>query len=143
MIRVFCGKVRKGMRIKFMASNAEHEALEVGYMKIKMTELDELSSGEVGYVVSGVKDIHDIKIGDTITESMNPTKHYHKGYKEINPFVFAGLYPTSASEYDSLKIALEKLRLSDSSLVFSQEVYVSLLYLHHSTLQEHLYVLLR
>jgi GTP-binding protein LepA len=126
MIRVFCGKVRKGMRIKFMASNAEHEALEVGCMKIKMTELDELSSGEVGYVVSGVKDIHDIKIGDTITESMNPTKYYHKGYKEINPFVFAGLYPTSASEYSSLKIALEKLRLSDSSLVFSQEVSVAL-----------------
>ncbi|GMO66931.1 MAG: translation elongation factor 4 [Endomicrobiia bacterium] len=126
MVRVFDGKVRKGMKIKFMASNAEHEALEVGYMKIKMTELDELSSGEVGYIVSGIKDIHDIKIGDTITESINPTKHHHEGYKEINPFVFAGLYPNSASEYDSLKIALEKLRLSDSSLVFSQEVSVAL-----------------
>ncbi|MDR1784512.1 MAG: translation elongation factor 4 [Endomicrobium sp.] len=126
IVRIFYGKVRKGMRIRFMASNVEHEVLEVGYMKIKMVESCELSSGEVGYIVSGIKDIHDIKIGDTITESINPTKHQHGGYKEINPFVFAGLYPNSASEYDSLKIALEKLRLSDSSLVFSQEVSVAL-----------------
>ncbi|MDR1400778.1 MAG: translation elongation factor 4 [Endomicrobium sp.] len=124
--RVFDGKVRKGMRIRFMASNVEHEVLEVGYMKIKMVESDELSSGEVGYVVSGIKNIRDIKIGDTITESINPTKHPHEGYKEINPFVFVGLYPNSVSEYNNLKVALGKLRLSDSSLVFYQEVSVAL-----------------
>jgi GTP-binding protein LepA len=95
-------------------------------MKIKMIEAAELSSGEVGYVVAGIKDIRDIKIGDTITETANPTKHPHEGYKEINPFVFAGLYPNSTSEYDNLKIALEKLKLSDASLVYFPETSVAL-----------------
>jgi GTP-binding protein LepA len=126
IIRVFDGKIRKGMKVRFTASNAEYEVLEVGYMKIKMIESDELSSGEVGYVIAGIKDIHDIKIGDTIVESANPTKHLHEGYKEINPFVFAGLYPNSTSEYDGLKTALEKLRLSDSSLVYFPETSVAL-----------------
>ncbi|MDR1942780.1 MAG: translation elongation factor 4 [Endomicrobium sp.] len=126
IIRVFDGKVRKGVKVRFMASGAEHEVLEVGYMKIKMIEASELSSGEVGYVVAGIKDIRDIKIGDTITESSNPTKHPHEGYKEINPFVFAGLYPNSTSEYDSLKTALEKLKLSDASIVYFPETSVAL-----------------
>ncbi|MDR1696432.1 MAG: translation elongation factor 4, partial [Endomicrobium sp.] len=126
IIRVFDGKIRKGMKVRFMASDAEYEVLETGYMRIKMTEAGELSSGEVGYVVAGIKDIHDIKIGDTITESSNPTKDPHPGYKEINPFVFAGLYPNSTSEYDGLKTALEKLRLSDSALVYSPETSVAL-----------------
>ncbi|MDR1662878.1 MAG: translation elongation factor 4 [Endomicrobium sp.] len=126
IIRVFDGKICKGMKVRFMASGAEHEVLEVGYMKIKMIEALELFSGEVGYVVAGIKDIRDIKIGDTVTESSNPTRHPHEGYKEINPFVFAGFYPNSASEYDSLKTALEKLKLSDASLVYSPETSVAL-----------------
>ncbi|MCA6069519.1 MAG: translation elongation factor 4 [Endomicrobium sp.] len=126
IIRVFDGRIRKNMKIKFVASDVEHEVLEVGYMKIKMVESDELSSGDVGYVIAGIKDIRDIKIGDTITESINPTKHPHEGYKEINPFVFAGLYPNSTSEYDGLKMALEKLKLSDSSLVYFPETSVAL-----------------
>lgn len=126
IIRVFEGKIKKGMNIRFMASNAEHEVLEVGYMKVKMVESEELSSGDVGYLVAGIKDIHDIKIGDTITETKNPTTHPHEGYKEINPFVFAGLYPFSTSDYDGLKNALEKLRLSDSSLVYFPETSVAL-----------------
>jgi GTP-binding protein LepA len=126
IIRVFDGIIRKGMKIRFMASEAEYEALEVGYMKITMVESGELASGDVGYVVAGIKDIGDIKIGDTITESINPTKHHHEGYKEINPFVFAGLYPNSTSEYDGLKMALEKLKLSDSSLVYFPETSVAL-----------------
>jgi GTP-binding protein LepA len=126
IIRVFEGKIHKGMKVTFVASDAEHEVLEVGYMKIKMFESDKIISGEVGYVVTGIKDIRDVKIGDTITESMNFTKHIHEGYKEINPFVFAGIYPNNASEYDSLKIALEKLKLSDSSFVYSPETSVAL-----------------
>jgi GTP-binding protein LepA len=126
IIRVFDGKIKKGMKVRFMASGAEYEVLEVGYMKIKMIEAPDLSSGEVGYVVAGIKDIKDIKIGDTITEISNPTKHPHEGYKEINPFVFAGLYPNSTSEYDNLKTALEKLKLSDASLVYFPETSVAL-----------------
>lgn len=126
IIRVFDGTIKKGMKIKFMASDVEYDVLEVGYMRIKPVEADKLSSGEVGYVVAGIKDIHDIKIGDTITDSANPTKHPHEGYKEIHPFVFAGLYPNSTSDYDALKSALEKLRLSDSSLVYFPETSVAL-----------------
>jgi GTP-binding protein LepA len=126
IIRIFDGKIRKGMKVKFMVSDVEHEVLEVGYMKIKMIESDELSSGEVGYMIAGIKNMHSIKIGDTITESTNPTKRPHKGYKEINPFVFAGLYPNSTSEYNSLKTALGKLKLSDSSLVYFPETSVAL-----------------
>jgi GTP-binding protein LepA len=126
IVRVFDGKIGKGMKIRFMASDAEYEVLEVGYMKIKPFESAQLLSGEVGYVVAGIKDIHDIKIGDTITESAKPTNRPHPGYKEIHPFVFAGLYPNSTSEYDGLKTALEKLRLSDSSLVYFPETSVAL-----------------
>jgi GTP-binding protein LepA len=126
IIRVFDGKIRKGMKVRFMASGVEYGVLEVGHMKIKMIESSELSSGEVGYVVVGIKDIRDIKIGDTITESLNPTRHPHEGYKEVNPFVFAGLYSNNTSEYDSLKIALEKLKLSDPSLIYFPETSVAL-----------------
>jgi GTP-binding protein LepA len=126
IIRVFDGVIKKGMKIKFMASDAEHEVLEVGYLKPKMVESDEISAGEVGYLVAGIKTIRDIKIGDTITELANPTTHPHAGYKEINPFVFAGLYPYSSSDYDGLKMALEKLQLSDSSLVYVPETSVAL-----------------
>jgi GTP-binding protein LepA len=126
IVRVFDGAIRKGMKIRFMAQEAKHEVLEVGYMKITMVECGELASGDVGYVVSGIKDIGDIKIGDTITDAINPTKRPHEGYREINPFVFAGLYPNAASEYDALKTALEKLKLSDSSLVYFPETSVAL-----------------
>lgn len=126
IIRVFDGLIKKGMKIRFMASGVEYEVIEVGYMKIRPVEAEGLSSGEVGYVVAGIKDIHDIKIGDTITDSSNPTKRPHPGYKEIHPFVFAGLYPNSTSDYDALKSALEKLRLSDSSLVYFPETSVAL-----------------
>jgi GTP-binding protein LepA len=126
IVRVFDGNLYKGMKIRFMASGSEHDVVEVGYMKIKMMEAPKLSSGEVGYVVAGIKDISDIKIGDTITESLNPTKNPHEGYKEINPFVFAGLYPNSTSEYANLKTALERLKLSDSSLVYFPETSVAL-----------------
>jgi GTP-binding protein LepA len=124
--RVFDGVIRAGMKMRLVFSGAEHEVLEVGYMKIKMVPTDRLSAGEVGYVVAGIKDIHDIKIGDTITEAARPTTHPHPGYKEVKPFVFAGLYPLNSSDYDTLKTALEKLRLSDSSLVYGPETSLAL-----------------
>ncbi|MDR0485797.1 MAG: translation elongation factor 4, partial [Elusimicrobiota bacterium] len=126
IVRVFDGQIKKGMKIKLMASAAEYEVLETGFMKLKTVEADVLSSGEVGYIVAGIKDIRDIKIGDTITESANPTKNPHSGYKEINPFVFAGLYPYNTSDYDGLKNALEKLKLSDASLTYTAEVSAAL-----------------
>ncbi|MDR1951930.1 MAG: translation elongation factor 4 [Elusimicrobiota bacterium] len=126
IVRVFEGIVKKGMKIKFMASGGEYEVLEAGYMKIKPVEAESINSGEVGYICAGIKDIHDIKIGDTVTESARPTKHRHSGYKEIHPFVFAGLYPFSSSDYEGLKTALEKLQLSDSSLTYFSETSAAL-----------------
>ena len=121
IVRVFDGELKAGLKIKLVSLDAIHEVLEVGYMKIKMVPSDTLSAGEVGYVVSGIKDIHDVKIGDTITELSRPTLHPHAGYKEIKPFVFAGVYPLSTSDYDNLKNALAKLQLSDSSLSYVPE----------------------
>jgi len=124
--RVFEGVIKPGMKITFMSSLAEHEVLEVGYMKLKMFPVSQLSAGEVGYIVAGIKDIHDVKIGDTVTETARPTLRRHHGYKEVKPFVFAGMYPLASSDYDLLKKSLEKLRLSDSSLMYMPETSVAL-----------------
>jgi GTP-binding protein LepA len=126
IIRLIDGHIKKGMKITMVSTGNQYEVLETGFMKIKMVPSERVSSGEVGYVVAGIKDIHDIKIGDTITETIRPTTKPHPGYREIQPFVFAGLYPLNSSEYDNLKTALEKLRLSDSSLFHWPETSVAL-----------------
>ena len=121
IVRVLEGEIRTKMKINFVSSRAEYEVLEVGYMRIKTIPTDRLPAGEVGYVIAGIKDIHDIRIGDTITEIAKPTSRPHAGYREVKPFVFAGLYPINSSDYDNLKSALEKLHLSDSSLFYAPE----------------------
>ncbi|MCK9582987.1 MAG: translation elongation factor 4 [Endomicrobiales bacterium] len=121
LIRVLEGKITNKSNILFASSGASYDVLEVGYMQIKLVASNTISAGEVGYVVAGIKDIHDVKIGDTITEKSRPTSRPHLGYKEIKPFVFAGLYPVNTSDYDNLKTALEKLHLSDSSLFYWPE----------------------
>ncbi|MDR1260097.1 MAG: translation elongation factor 4 [Endomicrobium sp.] len=126
IVRIFCGKIKEGMKVKFMASGAEYEVIEVGYMKMKMIKSDELSSGEVGYVICGIKNVDDVKVGDTVTGCINPIKYSCYGYKKINPFVFAGLYPNSTSEYNNLKMALAKLKLSDSSFIYFHEISIVL-----------------
>jgi GTP-binding protein LepA len=126
IVRLLEGEIRTGMKVEMMATGATYEVLELGHMKIKMCPTDKLSAGEVGYVVAGIKDIHDIKIGDTLTEVGRPTLHPHAGYKDVKPFVFAGLYPVNSSDYDNLKTALEKLHLSDSSLFYGPETSLAL-----------------
>jgi GTP-binding protein LepA len=126
IVRVFDGRIRTGMKMTMISTGAEYEILEIGHMKIKMVRTDLLSAGEVGYIVAGIKDIHDVKIGDTVTLKENPTKTPHSGYQEIKPFVFAGFYPGSTSDYDALKRALEKLQLTDSSLSFVPETSTAL-----------------
>jgi len=121
LIRVLEGKITNKTNILFTSSGVSYDVLEVGYMQIKLVASNTISAGEVGYVVAGIKDIHDVKIGDTITEKSRPTSRPHLGYKEIKPFVFAGLYPVNTSDYDNLKTALEKLHLSDSSLFYWPE----------------------
>jgi GTP-binding protein LepA len=121
LVRVFEGIIMPGMRIKLMATNKEYEVARVGVLTPKPLDVSELSSGEVGYIIAGIKNISDPKIGDTITDAHNPASSPLAGYKEIKPMVFCGLYPVETHQYEALKIALEKLRLNDSSFSYEPE----------------------
>ncbi len=120
-IRVLDGVIKPNMKIKMMLSGSVFEVLQVGMFHLKLLPSLELSSGEVGYLMAGIKDVHKVKVGDTITDYLNPASQPHPGYREINPFVFCGLYPINPVDYDLLRQALEKLNLCDSSFSFSPE----------------------
>ncbi|MFZ5998389.1 MAG: translation elongation factor 4 [Nitrospirota bacterium] len=121
LVRIFDGTVRPGMRIRLMAAEKEYEVLKVGVFTPKMTEAQQLSAGEVGYVIASIKNVGDTKIGDTITDASRPADKPLAGYKEIKPMVFSGLYPVETHQYEDLKTALEKLRLNDASFSFEPE----------------------
>lgn len=121
LVRVFEGIVKPGMKIKLMATDKEYEVSKVGVFTPKMKEVQSLSSGEVGYIIAGIKNVSDTKIGDTITDANNPAEKPLPGYKEIKPMVFCGLYPIETHQYEDLKTSLEKLRLNDSSFSFEPE----------------------
>ena len=119
--RVFNGKIQKGQKIKFMATGREYEAEEVGLLKLKKVPQPEIGTGDVGYLISGIKDAREVKVGDTITDALNPTDKPIEGFEEVKPMVFAGLYPVDTDDYEDLRSALEKLRLNDASLTFEPE----------------------
>ncbi len=121
LVRVFDGAIKPGMKIKLMAVNKEYEVSRVGVFTPKMSDVSVLSSGEVGYVIATIKTIGDTKVGDTITDAVNPVDDPLPGYKEIKPMVFCGFYPTEPIQYEELKSALGKLRLNDSSFTFEPE----------------------
>lgn len=120
-IRIFDGVIRKGMKIRFMHSKRISEVEEVGVLAPDLMPKEDLSAGEVGYLICGVKMIEQIKVGDTITESDRPTSEPCLQYREIKPMVFSGLYPTEGGEYEALRDALGKLKLNDPSFVFEPE----------------------
>jgi GTP-binding protein LepA len=120
-IRLVDGSIKKGMKIRMMASNNEWEVGSVGYFKPGMVEADELFAGQVGYLTAGIKALSDIRIGDTVTDDANPTEHPLPGYKEVKPMVFCGIFPVVSEQYVELKDALSKLKLNDSSLFFEPE----------------------
>jgi len=120
-IRVFDGKIRRGMNITMMSNGRTYEVTDIGILKLDMVPVDELSAGNVGYMVAGIREIRDIKIGDTITSTDKPAKEPLPGFRELQPMVFCGLYPTSGDDYNSLRDALEKLRLNDASFVYEPE----------------------
>jgi GTP-binding protein LepA len=128
LARVVDGVLRKGDRIRMMATNAVYPLEQLGVFTPKSTPRDELRAGEVGFLIAGIKELQAAKVGDTITlekklpNNAGPATEPLPGFKEIQPQVFAGLYPTEASEYDSLRDALEKLKLNDSSLRYEPEV---------------------
>ncbi len=101
-----------------MASGKSYEVSEVGVFHPEMVEIDNLSAGEIGYIIAGIKEIQEAKVGDTITNAQDPTDKPLPGYKEVKPMVYAGLYPGLPEYYEDLRKALEKLKLNDASLVF-------------------------
>jgi GTP-binding protein LepA len=126
VIRVIDGAIKKGLRIRFMAEGQDYDAEQLGIFTPKAVPVDELGVGEVGFVVANVKKISDAKIGDTITESGNPTSEPFPGFKELKPMVFAGLYPVEGHQYPELRDALEKLRLNDASFFYEPETSMAL-----------------
>lgn len=121
LVRIFEGVVRPGMKMRLMAAGKEYEITKVGVFTPKMTEAAELTAGEVGYIIAGIKTVGDTKIGDTITDANRPADKPLAGYKEIKPMVFSGLYPVETHQYEDLKGALEKLRLNDASFSYEPE----------------------
>ncbi len=120
-VRIVDGRVKPRQKIKMMANNRTYEVDEVGIFKPDMVKTNELTAGEVGYIIAGIKDVKNCRVGDTITLTDNPANEPLPGYKKIKPMVFSGLYPTDNADYGILKDALEKLQLNDASLTFEPE----------------------
>jgi len=126
LARVGDGAIAPGMKVRMMGTAQVFEVLEVGIFNPKRTKQDRLETGEVGYVVAGIRRIGDTRIGDTITDADRPTATPYPGYKEAKPMVFCGLYPTDSDLFEDLRDALEKLRLNDSSFVYEPETSLAL-----------------
>ena len=120
-VRVMEGTITPGKTLLFLSNGFELTPEDIGYLNPKPVRSESIETGEVGYIVTGLKDIHQVSVGDTITDKLKPTSARLKGYRPVRPFVFAGLYPTVPSEYEKLKKALEKLHLSDSAFEFMPE----------------------
>ena len=120
-VRVMEGCLRKGMKIRMMATGAEFEVTEVGYFKPGIVSVDSLDAGHVGFFAASIKNVRDARVGDTVTGVANPADKPLSGYRKATPMVYCGLYPVENSDYDNLRDALEKLQLNDASLVFEPE----------------------
>ncbi|MBP9128619.1 MAG: translation elongation factor 4 [Elusimicrobia bacterium] len=124
--RVMDGVLKAGQKVRFMAQGIVNDVEEVGHLQLKYVKADSLSAGEAGYVVCGIKDIHQVKVGDTITEHARPTATPHVGYRDMKPFVFAGFYPINQADYENLKKAIDKLHLEDAAFFHQPETSVAL-----------------
>ncbi len=125
-VRVMEGRLRKGMKIRMMATGAEFDVTEVGYFKPGIVNVDELEEGQVGFFAASIKNVKDARVGDTVTDAANPAPQALPGYRKATPMVYCGLYPVENSDYDNLRDALEKLQLNDASLVFEPETSTAL-----------------
>ena len=125
-IRIMQGRLRKGMKIRMMATGAEFDVTEVGYFKPGIVNVDELEEGQVGFFAASIKNVKDARVGDTVTDANNPAEAALPGYRKATPMVYCGLYPVENSDYDNLRDALEKLQLNDASLVFEPETSTAL-----------------
>jgi GTP-binding protein LepA len=121
IFRVKNGEIRKGQKIKFMATGNEYFADEVGTLKLNQVPKNVISAGDVGYLISGIKEAKEVKVGDTITDAKTPTTNMITGFEDVKPMVFAGIYPVDTEDYEDLRASMEKLQLNDASLVFVAE----------------------
>lgn len=146
--KVFNGTIRKGDKVKFFNTGREYEADEVGILRLKLQPRDSISAGDVGYIISGIKESNEVKVGDTITHVERPCDKAIAGFEDVKPMLFAGLYPVDADEYEDLRASLEKLKLNDASITFEPESSLALGFgfrcgflglLHMEIVQERLY----
>ena len=121
MVRVVDGTIRKGQKIRFMATGRDYELVEIGVFSPHATALQELGPGEVGFLAANIKSVVDTKIGDTVTDSVHPSTDALPGYKEVKPMVFAGIFPTDSAQYEDLRDALSKLHMNDAAFVFEPD----------------------
>ena len=120
------GSIKKGDKVKFFNTGREYVADEVGVLRMKLCPKDEIKTGDVGYIISGIKSAVEVKVGDTITRIDNPCSNAIAGFEEVKPMVFAGVYPVETDQYEDLRSSLEKLQLNDASLVFDPESSLAL-----------------
>lgn len=126
--RVFNGEIRKNDHVKFVNSDKEYFADEIGILRLKQQPKDSVGAGDVGYLISGIKAASEVKVGDTITHVKNPTTDIVKGFEDVKPMVFAGIYPVVNEEFEELRDCMEKLQLNDASLVYEPETSAALGY---------------
>ena len=119
--RVLNGTIKKGQKIQFIATQKKYFADEIGTLKLKQEPKKEIAAGDVGYLITGIKEAKEVKVGDTITDSENPTQEAIEGFEEVKPMVFAGIYPVDTEDYEELRASMEKLQLNDASLIFFPE----------------------
>ena len=124
--RVFNGEIKKGDQVKFFNTGKEYQADEIGVLKLDMEPAQKISAGNVGYIITGIKESKEIKVGDTITNVEQPCEVAIQGFEDVKPMVFAGFYPIDNDEYEALRDSLEKLQLNDASLVFEPETSLAL-----------------
>ena len=124
--RVYNGSIKKGDKVKFVNTGNEYNADEVGILKLQMSPRDTVKTGDVGYIISGIKDAREVKVGDTITTSANPCKESIQGFVEVKPMVFAGIYPVDTEDFEELRYSMEKLQLNDASLTWEPEASAAL-----------------
>ncbi len=119
--RVIDGSIKKGQQIKFIATGKSYYADEIGTLKLKQEPKKEIKAGDVGYLITGIKDAREVKVGDTLTDTKEPTLKAIEGFEDVKPMVFAGIYPVDTEDYEELRTSMEKLQLNDASLVFEPE----------------------